>query len=229
MNNIEGPLAVDKKSRETAPRTIAIAANLLHGASQTPESLGKFIVGQESKAKKPIKNSEIKNMAGSKIETMNRADLIKLSEKIDIDGTSLRQIFETKLVGENGLRRLIKEYINGDDLSKALRYEVIEHNKDFERDPAMRDLGSFPVSANASANPHDDESEPTTNLESFIKKAESSLPTTDHEEDYLKAKEQFERAQKASHKRQLRSIDVIFVAIFVILLILIIILIASRS
>ena len=56
-----------------------------------------------------------------------------------IDGSSLRQIYETRLVGERGLRRLVAEHLRGGDLKRAFRREITEREIDFERDPAMRD------------------------------------------------------------------------------------------
>jgi hypothetical protein len=78
-------------------------------------------------------------MSEKEVMTMNRSELLLLSEKIVVDGASLRQVYETHLVGERGLRRLVSEYLQGRDIKKALRRELIEREIDFERDPALRD------------------------------------------------------------------------------------------
>jgi hypothetical protein len=67
--------------------------------------------------------------------------LLALSEKVVIDGASLRQVYETHLVGERGLRRVITEYLRGGDYKSMLRRELVEREIDFERDPILRDKG----------------------------------------------------------------------------------------
>jgi len=236
MNNIEGPLALNKESdkekktlsKETSSRTIAIAANLLHGKNQTPEALGHLVVNNERNPKS-IETNEINKIPISKVDTLNRADILKLSEQIEIDGTSLRQIYETKLLGENGLRRLIKEYISGGDLQKALKFEIMERDKDFERDPIMRDMASSTVSSNSLASNNSIEDDQPTDLASLIKKAEKSLPVDQEEESFYKAKTQFELKSIKSQQKQLRRIDALLITIISVLTILVIIIFISRT
>jgi hypothetical protein len=73
------------------------------------------------------------------LSSLSRAELLNLSEQIQVDGSSLRQIYETHLVGERGLRRLVAEHLQGGDIKKALRQEIVEREIDFERDPVLRD------------------------------------------------------------------------------------------
>ena len=87
--------------------------------------------------------------ARKQAETMGRTELLLLSEKVQVDGTSLRKIYENQLVTEKGLRRLVTEYLRGGNVSRALRRELVEHQIDFERDPMMRDKQA-PVNATAS-------------------------------------------------------------------------------
>ena len=52
------------------------------------------------------------------------------------------------LIGEKGLRRVVAEYLRGGDFMKALKRELLEKEKDFERDPKLRDQAStLPVAA----------------------------------------------------------------------------------
>ena len=73
------------------------------------------------------------------VETMSRENILELSSKILVDGSSLRQMYETHLIGERALRRLIVEHLSGGNLREALRDEIIQHEIDFERDPMIRD------------------------------------------------------------------------------------------
>ena len=77
--------------------------------------------------------------ADKQSQIINRADLLSLSEKIMVDGTSLRKVYETQLVSEKGLRRLVAEHLRGGNLARALKRELVEREIDFERDPIFRD------------------------------------------------------------------------------------------
>ncbi len=73
------------------------------------------------------------------VRTMPRTQLLELSEKIIVEGASLRKIYETNLIGEKQLRHLVSEYLQGKDIRRDLRREMVEREIDFERDPMLRD------------------------------------------------------------------------------------------
>ncbi len=112
-----------------------------------PERIGHVMVAASAAAgaerlrtaPKPTKPEAL--TAKKRAETMSRGELLELSAKVQVDGTSLRQIFETQLVTEKGLRRLITEHLRGGNVARALRKELVEHEIDFERDPIFRDRG----------------------------------------------------------------------------------------
>jgi hypothetical protein len=118
-------------------------------AAPRPESIGKVLVDSElphaEVRPENIPDGELSNL---KAQTMNRAELLRVAQKIMIDGSSLRQIYETHLVGEKGMRRIIAVYLRGGNVKRALRRELIQREIDFERDPDLRDQGSTkPVDA----------------------------------------------------------------------------------
>src|SRR5581483_10545439 len=125
--NIEGPLTQHNLETDPTKKHLRrVAEGLLKNElnpENTKEHLGHVIVRKEAKNKKDTDLEKLKQL---NIETMNRAELLSLSETITIDGSSLRQIFETKLIGENGLRRLIREFALGGDLKSILRHEILE-------------------------------------------------------------------------------------------------------
>jgi hypothetical protein len=98
------------------------------------------VSSQEAEKRMHVEAEPTEPATGKRVEALTRTELMQLSEKIEINGNSLRHIYETRLIGERGLRRLAAEYLRGGDLYAALRREVIEHEKDFERDPVMRNL-----------------------------------------------------------------------------------------
>ncbi len=109
----------------------------------SPRELAPFM--RPMSEKRPVTNATPENMAAEKISVekrvsvMPRAELLAVSETIVVEGTTLRQIYETHLIGERGLRRLVAEHLGGGDMPRALKRELVEREIDFERDPVLRD------------------------------------------------------------------------------------------
>jgi hypothetical protein len=85
---------------------------------------------------------------------MSRQELLATSEKVVIEGATLRQIYETSLVSEPELRRIVTEHLRGGDVKKALRTELKDNGVNYENDPALRRLletGSFVGGGRAAA------------------------------------------------------------------------------
>ena len=201
-------------------RRRAPEANLLHSA-QSPEHIGHMLVTAESKALEAAEFPEEK-VAAQRIETLSRAELLTLSEKIIIDGSSLRQIYETHLIGERGLRRLIGEHLRGGDIKKALRMEITERELDFERDPALRDMAvgiPYATSKGKLAK---------TSLNKLLEQASVQLADTTEEAAFYKARADYETKQLELQQKQRRLIDIVFALTILILLIFVIWLVMTR-
>jgi hypothetical protein len=219
-------------------RRSAPEASQLHGAKKTHERLGRMLITAEAVAgPRPEKSSAVVSrqtkpesgkmaeipqyLRGRQVETLSRNDLLLVSEKIIVDGTSLRQIYETHLVGEKGLRRLVAEHLRGGDVKKILRQEIVEHEIDFERDPAVRDVavpgpsGSTAVRTNKAA------------LDQLLEKASASLGDNGPEAvAYYKARAAYEQEQQDQVKHRL--IDVGLTVTITILIVLVIVLYLTR-
>jgi hypothetical protein len=74
-----------------------------------------------------------------RVQRMEHPELLTLAEKISIDGTSLRTIYEAKQITEPGLRRITNEYLRGGDVKAALQQELLVKELSYERDPQSRD------------------------------------------------------------------------------------------
>ena len=66
-------------------------------------------------------------------------DIVRLSEKIEVGATSLKQVYEAKLITKSGLRRLVNEHLQGRDIRRGLAREFLAKELSFERDPRFRD------------------------------------------------------------------------------------------
>ena len=122
-----------------------------------PERIGHVLVAASAtrsgfeRLKTEAKEPKMEAPAAKKrAETMSRGELLAVSETVQVDGTSLRQIYETQLVSEKGLRRLVTEHLRGGNVARALRKELVEHQIDFERDPILRDRPTSDSSAGVS-------------------------------------------------------------------------------
>jgi hypothetical protein len=115
-----------------------IATEKKQQRSNRLETIGHVLVSAESEAKRGRTATE-RILANKRAEAMGRDELLHLSETIIVDGTSLRDVYETHLISEKGLRRLIAEHLAGGNVARMLRRELIEREIDFERDPQLRD------------------------------------------------------------------------------------------
>lgn len=211
-----GSLAVKPKLPEKGSLERSPSARQPRGSQQAPEHIGHMLIDSEAKSvarpNQPV--------AEKRIDTLNRAELLSLSETIIIDGSSLRQIYETHLIGERGLRRLVAEHLHGGELKKALRREVTEREIDFERDPVMRDM--VPVQAlNTSAK--------TAALDELLKRATLSINDSNEETAFFKARAIYEASQLHQHKKQRRVIDISLAGFITVLIALIIVLYLSHK
>ena len=121
---------------------------------------------------------------------MQRRELLELSEKVVIEGASLRHIYESRLISEKQLRYLLSEHLKGKDIRRALRREITEREIDFERDPQLRDRirsrvsnhdsggGLSDLLAKAGAHPATDQSTSTPKKEqSQAKSSAKKMPS----------------------------------------------------
>lgn len=189
-------------------------ANLPPKSQQAPEHIGHMLMVDVEKS--AAEHSQ--PLTGKRVDTLSRAELFSLAETIIIDGSSLRQIYETHLVGERGLRRLVAEHLRGGDLKKALRSEIIEREIDFERDPDLRDMVPGGSIGNSKVE-----------LNKLLEQATVSLSDSGEEAAFFKARAIYESHQLQQHKKQRRFIDISLGASIVVLITLVITLYLSRN
>ena len=217
------PMAERSVDKPTKPervvverRRLAPEAHQLHGA-QAPEHIGHMLISAESAPARArhergtpqevkatndeLPKSKAELPSGRRIETLNRAELLSMSEKIVVDGSSLRQIYETHLIGERGLRRLVAEHLRGGDLKRALKHEVVEREIDFERDPALRDM-TIPQSSGRSV------SSKNAALDEMIQKAAANVSDSNEEVAFHKARANYDVQQAAQQQKRRRVIDI---------------------
>lgn len=237
------PTVIEKVVKQTgekpqrAERVKAPEARQLHTSTVSEKRIGRVLMAAEAPilvrsetpretinpkqtAEKVSHERSADLIANRRIETLNRQELLDISERIMVDGTSLRQIYETKLIGERGLRRLVAEHLRGGDVKKALRQEIIEREIDFERDPVLRDMATTSIGGGNGGK---------AALEKMLSKVE--VPGADKSEQaaYFKARAAYETQQREQHQKQRQLMDISLTAIILMLVVLVIYLIVTRG
>lgn len=231
VNKVEKVVSPTPELTLQSERAPAPEANQLHGKRHAPEQIGHMLVVAESARKTQVVAENLQKTVEKQpapplsvernIDTLNRVDLLKLSERIVIDGSSLRQIYETRLVGEKGLRRLVKEYLKGGDIKKALRHEIVEREIDFERDPGLRDR--TPQAATPKGGGR------AATLNDLLQNAAVGVEEDKEEVAFLKARSAYEEFEREKQSSKQHLIDISFVGIILMLLGLVVFLVITNQ
>jgi hypothetical protein len=107
-------------------------------APETAPKAEKTLLGVE--AKQGISPNVGVETKTPRIKELDRKEILTISEKIGIGNTNLRKVYESKLVSESGLKRLVYEHLEGNDIRRGLAREFLAKELSYERDPHMRDL-----------------------------------------------------------------------------------------
>lgn len=192
-----------------------------------PERIGKVVVAAEAARPQPTETAtkmpETTNNRNTErqVENLSRNELLTLSEKVIVEGSTLRQVYETHLISERGLRRLVSEYLRGGDVVRAFRRELIEREIDFERDPKLRDTVRKNLSgAGTSKSP---------TLQKLLQLA-GVAPVEESREALAQARaQQLQDAQQQSKRASQRKlIDVSLITVITVLLAIIVALAAHK-
>lgn len=73
------------------------------------------------------------------VENMRLEEVLNAAEKIVTGSTTVRRIYETNLISERGLRRIVNEHWRGGDVQRVLTEELLVKELGHELDPILRD------------------------------------------------------------------------------------------
>lgn len=172
------------------------------------ERAGHMVLAAEAPKSAAVAKSVETSIKPQEVKTLGRAELLQMSEKVVVEGASLRKIYESGHIGERQLRHLVSEHLQGRDIRESLRKEMVEHEIDFERDPLVRDrVHTRMIAAGGGAS-----------LSALLQKA--GIETTDSEHlsarRAAKAAEEAAQAAKTAHKHR-TTIDVAMITMITIL------------
>lgn len=230
----EGRIAPKAESKKLAEQPLprrSIEATQIHGAVP-PERIGHVLVNNSESPQPDVskpqferlleKQQEKAPISGSidkHVETLSRAELLELSGKIVIEGTTLRQAYETHLVSEKGLRRIVAEHLKGGDIHKVLRQEFLQREIDFERDPIMRGRAQSEAAAGGK-----------TALNELLQQVDAKARRDQLEElAVLTARAANDSKKQNKRKRNRRALDMSFIGIIFALLAVVLMLALNRN
>lgn len=73
------------------------------------------------------------------VSAMTREEVAKAADEIVVGAATVRQVFETNLISERGMRRVVAEAKRGGDVHRVLAEEMMIKETGYERDPRLRD------------------------------------------------------------------------------------------
>ena len=111
---------IEKKTTNSSEDYSTTELNILHKLEKTED------LKESRSIEKPV-------------AVLSKNELVKIAENIKIDGTTLKKIFESHLISEKGLRRVISTFLRGGNIKRALNREILQRQIDFEKDPVLRD------------------------------------------------------------------------------------------
>lgn len=109
------------------------AAPFAPKAGEKPAAVGS--VAETNASHKP----ETDRMRPKPIDKLTMPELLAIAEVIPAGTTTLRRVYETNLISERGLRRIISEQQHGGDLRRVIAEELLIKELGHELDPILRD------------------------------------------------------------------------------------------
>ncbi|HSH18782.1 MAG TPA: hypothetical protein VK978_05360 [Candidatus Saccharimonadales bacterium] len=77
-----------------------------------------------------------------KVEAYSSEELKLASEKVRVDGVTLKEIQQTHNLDERAVRRVMTAFVEGGNVREALNREIVEKELKYERDPKLRQAKS---------------------------------------------------------------------------------------
>lgn len=96
-------------------------------------------------------SEHVRAITGEKLESninMDLGELLDVAESVRIEGVSVAEMFRVERIDEEGLRRIISDFLRGQRIERVVTEEVLRQQMRFERDPQLRQI---PLTATQSA------------------------------------------------------------------------------
>jgi hypothetical protein len=140
-----------ESSRQTNRETVAASTHETEAQTHQPERLGRMLVEAPAilltgaNIQQPERGISASKEAvravnfNKKVEDYTTPELKQAAEKIRMDGTTLKEMWDSGRLDERALKRVMKEFVEGRSVRAALNKELLEEELRYERDPQLRD------------------------------------------------------------------------------------------
>ena len=199
---------VKEKAHPSEAVKLASITSELPMTRQTNESVA---------AKREQHSKETVNQKDTSAEVISHNKLLEISEKIVVGATTLRKVFETGLVSERGLRRIVGEHLRGGNIQPILTEELLIKERGYELDPLFRDR---PPSAAAQTVPSPTD-QSVTYTEVTATMTEQSVSQDDLPESHRVLP--FKKVERRSAPQLLVAADVTALVILVVLVLILLV------
>lgn len=88
-------------------------------------------------------NEHVRAITGEKLESnisMELDELLDIAESVRVEGVSVAEMFRVERIDEEGLRRIISEFLRGQRIEGVVTDEILRQQMRFERDPQLRQI-----------------------------------------------------------------------------------------
>jgi hypothetical protein len=132
--------AIAARVPETTPRSEKLQNSL---PSSKPERAANALASKPERFAPLPKAERVSSVAPErqpKNVELKDEDIMRISETVRVGATSLRNVYEAKLITKSGLKRLVAEHLEGRDIRRGLAREFLAKELSYERDPKLRDI-----------------------------------------------------------------------------------------
>ncbi len=72
--------------------------------------------------------------------TMKLEELLEVADSVHVDGVSISEMFRAGRLDEEGLRRIMSDFLRGHRIERVVAEEILRQQLRFERDPQLRQI-----------------------------------------------------------------------------------------
>jgi hypothetical protein len=134
---------------EKLPTTAERLQRLAEEKARRAEELElKNLEAQEPIEAQPVRsreemNKHVRAIMDAKPESnisMEMGELLEIAESVRVEGVSVAEMYRSERIDEEGLRRIISDFLRGQRIERVVTDEILRQQMRFERDPQMRQI-----------------------------------------------------------------------------------------
>ncbi len=158
----------------------------------------------------PRTEQKLQKETARKVEQSSTQELLKVAHDIHIDGTTVRQLYESNKIDHRGLVAIVKEALAGGNVKKAYKHATLGHEAQRGRKIEMRHDDPALINDTVLASQSKESVERTEQLLDQLHQVQSPQPappaTTISSEEKTISDLSYQQVQKAMRKKRIASL-----------------------